>query len=139
MFQYNTMASQLVLRQQLQEKTAQLEVIVLEISAISQKILKLSQKFTKEAVKIQKRLSKVQASRHRGNPANQWPHRPMTSSLRAFYQAKEGKERSLWQDKNLLRQVFDHDRAILTCQRSTFSNAEHDIESQIRILKIQLH
>ena len=139
MFQYNTMASQLVLRQQLQEKTAQLEVIVLEISAISQKILKLSQKFTKEAVKIQKRLSKVQASRHRGNPANQWPHRPMTSSLRAFYQAKESKERKIWQSKSLLQQVFDHDKAILTSQRSVLSNEEHDLEFQIQLIRIRLH
>ena len=102
-------------------------------------IYKLTQKFNIDDGKIQQCLNEVQASRPRGNPAYQWPHRPMTQRLRAFYQAKEGKERSLWQDKNLLRQVFDHDRAILTCQRSTFSNAEHDIESQIRILKIQLH
>ena len=51
------MASQLVLSQQLEEKKAQLEDIVHQISAINLKICKLSQKFTKEAGKIQKRLS----------------------------------------------------------------------------------
>ena len=87
------MSSQLALRQQLEEKEAQLEVTVHKISVINQKNFKLTQKFTVEAGKIQKRLSKLQASRPRGNPANQWPHRPMNSNLRAFYQAKEAKER----------------------------------------------
>ena len=133
------MSSQLALRQQLEEKEAQLEVTVHKISVINQKNFKLTQKFTVEAGKIQKRLSKLQASRPRGNPANQWPHRPMTSNLRAFYQAKETKERAIWQSQSLLQQVFDHDKAILTSQRSVLSIAEHDLEFQIQLIKIKLH
>ena len=133
------MSSQLALRQQLEEKEAQLEVTVHKISVINQKNFKLTQKFTVEAGKIQKRLSKLQASRPRGNPANQWPHRPITDNLRAFYQSKENKERQLWQKKDLLRQVFDHNRAILVSQRSVLTNSEHDIQSQIRLLRIQIN
>ena len=132
-------AKQLALKQQLCEREALLEDTVEKISAINLKIFKLTQKFTTEIGKIQLRLSKVQASRPRGNPANQWPHRPMTNRLSIFYQTKERKERGLWQRKNLLQQAFDHDRAILTSQRLVLTNLEHDIESQIRIIKIQLH
>ena len=133
------MANQNALKQQLSEKEEQLEDLVLRISAVVVKINKLSQKFFREAAKIQQRLNKVQSSRPRGNPANQWPHRPITGRISAFYQAKENKERKLWQDKDLLRQVFDHNRAILTSQKLILTNAEHDIKSQIRLLKIQIH
>ena len=133
------MANQIALSQQLVEKVSQLEDIEHQISTINFKIYKLSQKFYKETDRIQIRLRKVQASRPRGNPANQWPHRPITHAIRNFYQTKEAKERKLWQDKDLLRQVFDHNRAILTSQKTALSNTQHDIESQIRIIKIQLH
>ena len=96
---YQLNSKQHSLRQQLSKKEAQLEVIVQKISAANLNIYKLSQKFYIEAAKIQQSLSKVQASRPRGNPANQWPHRPMTPSLRGFFQAKENKERKLWQKK----------------------------------------
>ena len=134
-----TTARQLALQQQLGEKEAQLADVVHKLSIINLNIHKLTQKFNIEAQRIHRRISKVQASRPRGNPANQWPHRPMTSRINAFYQAKEDKEHLLWQKKDLLRQVFNHDRAILTSQRSVLTNTEHDIESQIRILKIQIH
>ena len=133
------MASQLVLRQQLEEKKAQLGDIVHQISAINLKICKLSQKFTKEAGKIQKRLSKVQFSRPRGNPANQWPHCPMTNRVQAFYQSKERKETQLRQNKDLLKQTFDHSKAILTYERLVFENEKRDIGSQIRQIRIQLN
>ena len=134
-----TTARQLALQQQLGEKEAQLADVVHKLSIINLNIHKLTQKFNIEAQRIHRRISKVQASRPRGNPANQWPHRPMTSRINAFYQAKEDKEHLLWQKKDLLRQVFNHDRAILTSQRSVLTNTEHDIESQIRILNIQIH
>ena len=133
------MASQLVLRQNLEEKKTQLEVIEQQILAINQKICKLSQKFNHDAAKIQKKITKVQFSRPRGNPANQWPHCPMTNRVQIFYQAKERKETMLRQQKDLLKQTFDHSRAILTCERQTLVNAQFDLESQIRILNIQIH
>ena len=123
------MVSQLVLSQQLEEKKAQLEDIVHQISAINLKICKLSQKFTKEAGKIQKRLSKVQFSRPRGNPANQWTHRPMTNRVQAFYQSKERKETRLRQEKDLLKQTFDHNRAVLTHEKNILANSQFDLES----------
>ena len=132
-------SKQIALRQQLGERQVQLENIVKKISAVNLTIYKLTLKFNKEANKIQQQLNRVLASRPRGNPANQWPHRPMTNRLSAFYQVKERKERELWQKKSLLRQVFDHERAILTSQRLVLTNSEHDIESQIRIIKIQIH
>ena len=82
-------ANQNALKQQLSEKEEQLEDIVLRISAVVVKISKLSQNFFREAAKIQRSLNKVQASRPRGNPANQWPHRPITGRISAFYQAKD--------------------------------------------------
>ena len=133
------MATQLVLRQQLEEKKTQLEVIEQQISTINQKICKLSQKFNKEANKIQQRINKAQASRPRGNPANQWPHCPMTNRVQAFYQSKERKETQLRQNKDLLKQTFDHSKAILTYERLVFENEKRDIGSQIRQIRIQVN
>ena len=132
------MANKVDLKNQLREKEAQLEEVVHQIAAVNLKISKLSHKFFNEDGRVQQRLNRVQASRPRGNPANQWPHRPITDNLRAFYQSKENKERQLWQKKDLLRQVFDHNRAILVSQRLALTNSEHDIQSQIRLLRIQI-
>ena len=82
------MANQTALRQQLAERESQLEVIAHKISTIILKISKLSRKFFIEADRIQQRINKVQASRPRGNPATQWPHRPISSAISAFLHQK---------------------------------------------------
>ena len=133
------MASQQHLRELVRDKTAEIEVIQHNISLILVKIHKLSQKFYKEDTKIQHKINKVQFSRPRGNPANQWPHTPMTSRVRVFYQIKERKETELRQSQDLLKQTFHHNRAILTTERLVLQNAQSDLESQIRLLNIQLH
>ena len=133
------MASQQHLRELVRDKTAEIEVIQHNISLILVKIHKLSQKFYKEDTKIQHKINKVQFSRPRGNPANQWPHTPMTSRVRVFYQIKERKETELRKSKDLLKQTFDHERAILFSQRLVLENAQRDIESQIRLITLQLH
>ena len=133
------MSNQQNLRRQVATKELQIEDIVQKISALTHRILSLSQKFNHDAAKIQKKITKVQFSRPRGNPANQWPHCPMTNRVQIFYQAKERKETMLRQQKDLLKQTFDHSRAILTCERQTLVNAQFDLESQIRILNIQIH
>ena len=85
------MANQLprnLLREELQAKQVQLAAILKDISTIVIKIHKLSQKYYKEDAKISHKLVKIQFSRPRGNPANYWPHTPMTPRVRAFYQNK---------------------------------------------------
>ena len=133
------MANQQNLKEQRAAKEAEIEVIVQKISSINRRIFQLSQKYTSESAKIQHKLTRVQYSRPRGNPANQWPHRPMTNSVRNFYQIKERKEREVMQNKDLLKQTYDHSKAILTTQRLVLENAKFDIESQIRQIDIQLH
>ena len=134
-----TTARQLALQQQLGEKEAQLADVVHKLSIINLNIHKLTQKFNIEAQRIHRRISKVQASRPRGNPANQWPHCPMTPRVSAFYQTKEFKETELRKNKDLLKQVYDHKRAILTSQCLVLKNEQFDLESQIRLIRIQLH
>ena len=133
------MSSQQFLREQVTIKDAQIEDLVHKISPLNLRILCLSQKYNGEADKIQRKITKVQFSRPRGNPANQWPHCPITPRLQAFYQSKERRESRLRQEKDLLKQSYDHSRSILTCQRQALANAQYDLESQIRILKIQIH
>ena len=133
------MSSNHSLREQLEAKKCQDEAITLKISAIVLSIPKLSQKFFKETAKIQNKINKVQFSRPRGNPANQWPHCPMTSRVRAFYQIKDRKERDLRIQKDLIQHIFNHDKAILTSQRLVLENEQHDIKSRIRLIRIQLN
>ena len=128
-----------LMKEQLEAKKVQLEAFEHDISSLALKIHKLSQKFQKENAKIQHKIDKVQFSRPRGNPANQCPHSPMTIRVRAFYQIKERKETELRQNQDLLRQTFHHNRAILTTQKNVLQNSQSDIESQIRLLNIQLH
>ena len=128
-----------LLREQVTIKEAQIQGIVQKISALNLSIFQLSQKYYREADKVQRKITKVQFSRPRGNPANQWPHQPMTPRVQAFYQSKERKESRLRREKDLLKQTFDHSKAILTCQRQVLTNEQFDLESQIRILKIQIH
>ena len=133
------MSSQQILREQVTSKKVQIEEIVQKIDALSLRILHLTQKYNSESFKIQHKITKVQFSRPRGNPANQWPHRPMTPRVQAFYQSKERKETRLRQEKDLLKQTFDHNRALLTHEKNLLANRQFDLESQIRILNIQLH
>ena len=133
------MTSQQSLRDHVALKEIQIEDIVQKISALNASIYHLSQKYNFDAAHIQRRITKVQFSRPRGNPANQWPHRPMTAQLQVFYQAKERKESRLRKEKDLLKQTYDHAKAILTCEKNALASAQFDLESQIRILKIQIH
>ena len=133
------MSNQQSLREQVATKEIQITDIVEKISTLNLRISILSEKFNHEAAKIQQKITKVQFSRPRGNPANQWPHCPMTHRVQTFYQSKERKETRLRQQKDLLKQTFDHDKAILTCERQVLANAKFDLESQIRILNIQIH
>ena len=133
------MSNQQCLRQQVTLKEAQIVDIVDKISELTTRINNLSQKYNRDAFKIQQKITKVQFSRPRGNPANQWPHCPITPRLQAFYQSKERRESRLRQEKDLLKQSYDHSRSILTCQRQALANTQFDLESQIRILKIQIH
>ena len=103
------------------------------------RICTLTTKFNTKANKIQTKINKVQFSRPRGNPGNQWPHVPMTNSIRIFYNNKEIKERKLRQNKDLLQQTFHLDKALLTSQWLTLENVQMDIESEIKIIKIKLH
>ena len=132
------MASQQQLIDQIGANALQLELLVQKVSTLVLQIRKLTLKFYKEDAKIHRKIVKVQFSRPRGNPANQWPHSPMTSRVRAFYQIKEHKETELRQSQVLLKQTFHHNKAILVNQRLELENAQADIESQNRLLKIQL-
>ena len=133
------MASQQILREQVTSKELQIQVIVNKISALTLNIFNLSQQYNFVAGRLDRRITKVQFLRPRGNPANQWPHCPMTPRIQAFYQSKERKEARLRQEKDLLKQTHDHGIAILTSERQVLTNAKFDLESQIRILKIQIH
>ena len=132
------MTSQQGLREQVTLKELQIEVIVNQISALNLNILNLTQRYNFVSDKLNRKITKVQFSRPRGNPANQWPHCPMTPRIQAFYESKERKESKFRQEKDLLKQTFDHDRAVLTSERHALSSAQFDLESQIRILKIQI-
>ena len=110
------MSSQQSLKDQVDTKKTEIDEIAQKISALTHRIHTLSVKYNIEAAKVQRKITKVQFSRPRGNPANQWPHRPMTHRIQAFYQAKEREETSVRQQKDLLKQTFDHSRAIMTCE-----------------------
>ena len=133
------MSSQQHLKDQVTSKELLIEEIVQKISALNIRIHHLSQRYYLDAAQIQRRITKVQFSRPRGNPANQWPHRPMTPRIQAFYQSKERKESRLRQEKDLLKQTFDHGKAILTCEKNALANTQFDLKSQVRILRIQIH
>ena len=133
------MSSQQSLIEQVTSREIQIEDLVNKISTLTLHIHQLSQKYHHNAVKIQRKLTKVQFSRPRGNPSNQWPHCPMTPRIRAFYQSKERKESRIRQEQDLLKQTFDHSKAILASERHVLVNAKFDLESQIRIIKIQIH
>ena len=122
------MSSQQGLLEQVNLKEIQIEDIVHKVSAINLRIQNLSLKYNRDSFKIQLQITKGQFSRPRGNPANQWPHRPMTPRIQAFYQSKERKESRLRQEKDLLKQTFDHGKAILTCERQVLANAQFDLE-----------
>ena len=128
-----------LLREQLNTKSSEIQYILQKVSALNSKINRLAQKYHSEASKLQIRIDKVQFSRPRGNPSDLWPHCPMTDRVRLFYQNKERKERSLRADKNLLKMTFDHSRAILLTQRLNLENAQRDLESQIRLIQIRFH
>ena len=100
------------LRDELTAKNTQIDLIVHQISLILSSIHRLSLKFNSESAKVKHRINKVSSSMPRGNPRNQWPHRPMTERIRAFYQIKDRKESQLWNSKSRLRLVFDHEKAI---------------------------
>ena len=131
--------SQKSLQDQLTISKIHVQDIEQKISILNSNIYQLSQKFYTTAAGLQRKIDSVQFSRPRGNPANQWPHCPMTNRVRAFYQIKEHKERELRKKKDLLRQVVDHDTAILTSQRLVLENELFDVESQIRLILIQLN
>ena len=131
--------SQKALTENLAVKRSQIEDLEQKISGINISIHRLSQKFHQEAAKIQHKITKIQFSRPRGNPAHHWPHRPMTSQVRAFYQVKDRKEGELRRSQNLLKQTFDHDKALLTSSRLVLESALFDLESQVRLINIQLH
>ena len=133
------MSNTSVLKEQLKTKMCLIQDITLKISVIVIRVNKLSQNFLKESARIQRKINKVQFSRPRGNHANQWPHRPMTSNIRAFYQIKARKERDLLTSKDLIQHVFNHDKAILTSEQQALENEKRDIESQIRQIRIQLN
>ena len=133
------MSSQHSLRDQLSAKRLKVAELEEKITTINQSVHQLSQKFYIEAAKLQQKINRVQFSRPRGNPANQWPHCPMTPRVSAFYQTKEFKETELRKNKDLLKQVYDHKRAILTSQCLVLKNEQFDLESQIRLICIQLH
>ena len=133
------MATNQTLKDQLATKNVQLQVIVHQIDTIKKNIYKLSQKFLSESAKLQNRINKVQFSRPRGNPSNQWPHCPMTSRIRAFYVVKERKESDLRKNKELRQQTFDHDKSILTSRLIPLRQDRHELESQIKMINIQLN
>ena len=122
------MSSQRNLKEQVTSKELQLEVISNKISSLNLQILNLSQKYNFDADKLQRKITKVQFSQPRGNPANQWPHCPMTPRIQAFHQSKGRKESRLRQEKDMLKQTFDHGKAILTCERQVLANAQFDLE-----------
>ena len=102
-------------------------------------ICQLTQVFRDGSNKLQSKIDQIQFKRPRGNPANQFPHVPMTDRIRQFYQKKAAKETALRKDKDLLTQTYNHERAILTSPRTKLENQQMDIESEIRIIKIKLH
>ena len=130
---------QSVLLAQAATKKSQIEVCEQQISAINLRVYKLTQSFNTNAAKLQQKINKVQFSRPRGNPANQWPHRPMCIRVQLFYEIKEAKEQKLSRDKDLLKQTYDHKRAILSAQKLSLENAQFDLESELRQVNIQLH
>ena len=133
------MASQQTLRDQLAAKGTQVDLIVHQISIIVSSIHSLSQKFISQSAKVHHRLNKVSFSRPRGSPSNQKPHCPMTERVCVFHQFKNRKERELQNNKAMLQQVFDQEKAILTSKRAVLEAEKHDIESQMKMINIKLN
>ena len=123
----------------LQSKQARHDALTQQISLLLVDIHRLTVKFSSESNKLQIKISKVQFSRPRGNPANYWPHRPMTNRIRLFYQAKENKEKLLRQNQELVKLTFKHNRAILVHHKLVLLNEQSDLESQIKLIKIRLN
>ena len=126
-------------RDELAAKNTQIGSTVQQISIVLSSISRLSQRFSSDSAKAQQKINKVQFSRPRGNPHKQWPHCPMTERIRAFHQVKDRKERDLWNNKSMLRQVFDHEKAILTSKRAVLETEKHDIQCQIKQIRIRLN
>ena len=119
-------------------KQAQLSDVTQKILSVNIDIQILTLKFSTDSNKIHNKLSKVQLSRPRGNPANYWPHRPMTNRISLFYQTKERKVSLLNQRKELLKLTFEHSRAILVNQKLVLISEQRDVESQIKLIRIRL-
>ena len=129
---FNSLTSELLVKQ------VRLNCLTQQISLILVDIHKLTLKFNAESNRLQIKISKVQFSRPRGNPANYWPHRPMTNRIRLFYQSKENKESSLRQNQEMVKLTFEHNRAILVQRKLVLLNEKSDLESQIKLIKIRL-
>ena len=120
------------------DKQTRHEELTQQILVINVDLQKITLQFNTEANRIQSRITKIQFSRPRGNPANYWPHRPMTNRIHLFYQAKEKKESSIRHNKEMLKLTFEHDRAILTSLKLVLINKQSDLTSQIRLIRIRL-
>ena len=126
------------LSRDLLSKQTHLAAVTHQITTININIQALTHKFNIEANKIKAKLTRVQLSRPTGNPANYWPHRPMTNRINLFYQTKERKVSSLTQRQEMLTLTFEHNRAILLSQKLALNSEQSDIESQIKLIRIRL-
>ena len=124
-------------KSELTARQVEIASILEKIISLDLELFKLIQRFNVETGKLHTQIHKIQFSRPRGNPANIWPHRPMTDRVRLFYQAKESRETFLRRNKDLLKLSFDHSKAIITSRKSVLENDIHDLESQIRLLQVR--
>ena len=124
-------------RDELTTKQIRVSEIQEKLSSLNSQLHNLSRKFHIEAGKLQQQIQKVQFSRPRGNPANYWPHRPMTTRIQLFYEAKERRESFLRKNKDILKLSFDHSKAIITSEKKILDSELFDLESQMRLLKVR--
>ena len=87
---------------------------------------------------IDAKIAKTQLSRPRGNPCKKWPHTPMSSTDKKFWNWKEARERTLHAERDVL--VANRD-GFIEMEQSRIRQLTamlSDVDSVIKVLHIRL-
>ena len=98
----------------------------------------MRQDFGEKIKVIDAKIAKTQLSRPRGNPCKKWPHTPMSSTDKKFWNWKEARERTLHAERDVL---FANRDGFIEMEQSRIRQLTamlSDVETIIKILRVRL-
>ena len=99
----------------------------------------MRQDFGEKIKVIDAKIAKTQLSRPRGNPSKKWPHTPMSSTDKKFWNWKEARERTLHAERDVL--VANRD-GFIEMEQSRIRQLTamlSDVETIIKLLHVRLN